>query len=397
MNLRRTAAAQSTFLALVLAAPLAADGPVVRDQSNLRTDAISSISSQVLAIDFSVGSATRLTGAQVFLADGVNNNNGQLDNWSGTLGWAVYTDAAGEPGTEIESGRAIGIVARDTGLTVFDDDALAVSFDLEPPVRLAPGNYWFLLHETAWEAPYDSSQLYSLYSASTYGSAYLRSADLAEPFTWQALSSYDLGWILYGESAAWDQGGVIDGANGHRITTDVRANDFVVLSESSASAFDVWLSDDTVNDNGVVDDFGGTLGWAIYENGSNVPGAMVAHGEDSSPLLIDTGLQDAVNSDIVRARVRFGRSIPLPAGSYWLALQEGAWGSASDGTYVYWDFATSNIGIGTVGASDEQNPVDWNIAPATDTAFVLFEDRIFASGFDSGSACAWSGGDGPCP
>jgi hypothetical protein len=105
------------------------------------------------------------------------------------------------------------------------------------------------------------------------------------------------------------------------------------------SGFTAWLSDNVADDDGVLDSFSGTLGWAIYSDNAGQPGTLLASGQDTAPTLTDTGVQDASGCDIVRVDAGFPSAVVLPAGRYWLALHEGNWGSPSDGSIVWWQYA----------------------------------------------------------
>ena len=85
--------------------------------------------------------------------------------------------------------------------------------------------------------------------------------------------------------------------------------------------------------------FGGTIGFRFLSNNAGAPGTSLALGSDSSVQLVNNGTQN-VGTDEYRFLVNLG-SIPLGAGTYWLAMHEGAMGTAADGTSIYWDTTSS--------------------------------------------------------
>lgn len=387
-------------IALGVAGPPAAGAPLA-DQSDLDTDFDGEISSRVTAEDFTLAAPRLLTGAAVWLVDDNLGNNGIIDSFGGQLSWAFFEDDKGVPGAFVESGNAVALVETDVGFQRTDDyDIHLVHFRFDHPVSLGAGTFWFALHEGSWLSASDGSETWWLFAATSAGAPRQYAENETAPGSWSdfGYGSGGAAFVLYGEPTAWDQADVQAGADGWPISSRVNATDFTLGTTTTVSAVDVWLGDNTVNDNGVVDSFGGTLGWAIYANGANLPGALLASGQDASPVLVDTGLQDTVGSDIVRARFRLGRALELSAGTYWLAVHEGDWGSVDDASEVYWVYAPSTVGLSSYADFEEQNPVTWDDGPHQDSAFVMFEEAIFGSGFESGTTCAWlPSSSGVCP
>ena len=151
----------------------------------------------------------------------------------------------------------------------------------------------------------------------------------------------------------WDQHSFVTD-NSNDISTAAAANDFVLAGPASLASFTVLLSDDEVNDNGVLDSFGNTLGWAIYSNNGGEPGTLLYSGQ-GVPVLTDTLAQDDFGADLVSATLSFGQSIRLDAGTYWLALHEGFWGSVFDGTEIWWQW-TAQVGAPPMGGTPESGP-----------------------------------------
>ncbi len=372
---------------------------LIHDRSDLDLGNYADISIYTVVDDIVVSTPVRVTAAVVWLADSVINDNGVLDSFGGTLSWGIREDSSGVPGALLASGKAVAQTLTDSGLqNSTNADVVKVRFELETPLYLASGTYWFGLHEGAWGAPDDGS---SLRWQNSFGTAGLTSVDGSERLASARGTGFGLysSLALYGTTTTWNQGGIADLTSGSTIGAFVEAADMLVLSGTTRfSAVDVWLLDDEENDNGVLDTFGGTLGWAIYANSSGKPGTLLASGRDPAPALADTGLQSAASTDAVRARIRLGRAISLTTGTYWFALHEGNWGSAYDGSEVTWAFATASFGNSSWGDSNEVSPGSWGLGPDADPAFVVFEDPIFASGFEAGVTCAWSSGAGlVCP
>ncbi len=65
---------------------------------------------------------------------------------------------------------------------------------------------------------------------------------------------------------------------------------------------------------------------------------------------------------------------------------------------VRWALATANTANPSRGDHNVGTPSSWSCGPDTDMAFVLFDHPIFASGFERGVWCAWTGSTNPiCP
>lgn len=383
-----------------LVPPAGAEAPVAWDQSDLSLGNSLNISAAVQADDFVLAEPTRLLAATLWLSDDVVNDNGALDGFAHALGWAVYEDAGGEPGAIVRSGRSIALVERDTGLQeeVGPSDTVAVRFELEPPLSLDPGTYWLAIREGTWGAGADATIVWWQDAVNGSGAPSVRSAEMAGPVNWIPNAS-DLAFTLDGATPIWDlSSGLFTGRDSWPIGDWVEASDFSLAATTRISAAEVWLADEEVNDDGLLGSFSGTLGWAIYQdNGSGKPGAILYSGQDAAPLVVDTGEQDVADSDIARVRLRFGRTLTLPPGAYWLALHEGEWGEPFDGTDLYWLWAEKGGGEPSWGDEVETNPTSWDLGPDEDTAFVLFEETIFGSGFEAGTGCAWAGATNDCP
>src|SRR6185295_9937703 len=99
-----------------------------------------------------------------------------------------------------------------------------------------------------------------------------------------------------------------------------------------------------------------------------------------------------------RVRMSLGRRVELGPGTYWLALHEGDWLSEYDGSLVFLIAGTRLVGQGVRSDTIPEAPSSWNVYSDNDSAFVLYDPVLFASGFDAGTTCAWSAAvPGVCP
>lgn len=313
------------------------------------------------------------------------------------FGWAVFSDDNGPDALQF-SGYDPAPELYDTGL---DAGGLGRIYRVRIQLDGRPtafGKVWIALHEGPWGTGNDGTSVYMMNSGSATGSTgFRRTASAVTPGSWVS-DTPDRAIVVEGDPVHWYQGGFSTTASSS-ITSSVIAVDFELTTPTRLASLDVWLSDTLGGDDGVLNSFDGTLSWAIYDDGGGAPtGSPLAFGHDNSPILVDSRLQDQANTDIVRARIELDGRPSLPAGTYWLALHEGTWLQASDGDSVWWQRATSTFGATAYTAADETAPGNWQAA-AGDYAFVLFEDLIFASGFEAGVTCTWNDlpGSGTCP
>ncbi|QAY76182.1 tandem-95 repeat protein [Sphingosinicella sp. BN140058] len=170
-----------------------------------------------------------------------------------------------------------------------------------------------------------------------------------------------------GSAIAWNQSDFVR-TNQFDITISQVANDFTLGAPTQLAGFSAWLADGQGNDNGIFDNFSGTLGWAIY-SGTDHPETIVASGSVGSPVATDTGTQSWFGEDVFRFDGAFDAPVTLGAGTYWFALREGAWGDTSlDFTSIYWQDADSVAGHGYASFSDMAGA--W-VIDANDGAFTL--------------------------
>jgi len=397
-TLRRTTLALASCLGI--SGAVLGDGPVVRDQSSFNLTSSARSSSHIQADDFFVSSSTRLTRAVVFISDNEVNDSGALESFSGELSWAIWFDNAGVPSTLGFWGSALSVTQVDTGLQdTFGDDIVAVSFELEHPVSLTAGaTYWFSIHEGPWLSAPDGSEIWWQVAADDFGADHYVSLDVSNPGSWSQFSG-SMAFVLYSDDVVWDQTGLSPGFGGSYISSAVTANDFWVITSATFSGLEAWIMDEVVGpDGGIVSAFSGDLSWAIYGNMDAAPDSLLDHGNCKELDVVPYGVLSGLGSDSARVRCTFGRSIHLTNNNYWLALHEGAWLSPYDGSPVAWVDSLFSYGWGQWVDTNEQAPGGSWISQANNSAFILGNETLFASGFEAGCTCAWSNSGGAnCP
>lgn len=135
----------------------------------------------------------------------------------------------------------------------------------------------------------------------------------------------------------YDQNQAVVSFDSYNISTSVLAESFTLTSATTLSLFEALLEDNGVAEDDTFDEFGGTLSWAIYAADPNdgSPGTLLFTGNDSNPILTDTGLLSGFDNDIFNAKISLG-AVSLEAGNYWIALHEGEWLSPYDNSPIYW-------------------------------------------------------------
>lgn len=375
-------------LLLSTAGPLRGGTPFHWDQTDFAVANSERLSSSVSAADFIVTTTARLDAADIWLSDDVLNDNGALDSFSGLLSWAIYSNSGGNPGTLLFSGRDSTVGRADTGLQdAFGYDIVRARFEFDGRVVLPPGTYWLALHEGAWGAAGDGSELWWQIHSNIVGSPARYSVDESTPGSWLT-GLGDQAFALFGGPLAWQQGAVAGGAAGTDVSGGVTANDFTLAAATHLGSLDAWIMDLGGIDNGYGDAFSEVLSWAVYTNSAGAPGTVVASGSDSTPQIEDSGLTSA-DGDLLRVRIELRPSLTLGPGTYWLALHEGLWLQAFDGSGLAWADSTLPLGVGQWYDPNETSPAPWDTQLPYESAFVLFDDPIFASGFERGSTLAW--------
>ena len=389
-------------LALPLAAAFFATSlgavSTVQDQSDVDLASRFVISSFLAADDVGLSDALRVATITVWLTDNVANDNGQLDGFSGALSWAFLADDSGAPGVVFASGLDATPEIVDTGLQTSDGhDVLRVRIDVgDGP--FGEGTAWLAIHEGPWGSPTDGTSIHWLAAVSTGGSNAYVTADEADPDPGEwVVSLHDAAFVLESDPLVVHAGG-LDVSLGASVSNAVSAADFTLSTPTRLTSADVWLGDQGP-ENGHLDAFSGTLSWAIYTDSGGDPGTPLASGTETAPILEDSFVNFTGSGDIVRARIRLNGGPLVPAGTWWLVIHEGTWLSPGDGSNVYW--VKNNLGLFQHSriSDSETNPGSWSDLFASGLAFALFDDSLFASGFDAGVDCAWSGGAGgsSCP
>jgi len=190
---------------------------------------------------------------------------------------------------------------------------------------------------------------------------------------------------VFASPTVFDQSSVTAATIGALNISDfVIAEDFTVSSTATLTGLRVWLADARLtSDNGVLDNFGGTLSWAIFANSAGSPGTLLASGFDATPVLTDTGFNGTggtVAGDVVTADLDLGGPTLAP-GTYWLGLHEGTWASAYDGSVIFWYPTLAGFGSTAHSNSDEVSLADpWQEAVVPnntfETAFRLSGDVV---------------------
>jgi len=163
-------------------------------------------------------------------------------------------------------------------------------------------------------------------------------------------------------------------ASSYNISSQTFANDFTVLRFQRITAADVFLQDGDGVKTGAFTNFSGTVGWGIYDNSAGGhPGNLLASGSDSSPDVTLTGLGAYAYDDVFRVRVHIDPPVTLSSGSYWLAIHEGTWESAQDGSTISWMHAAGTRGLPAEGAGT--TPSSWT-PQLFETSFVVFGTEV---------------------
>ncbi len=136
-------------------------------------------------------------------------------------------------------------------------------------------------------------------------------------------------------------GGSPDGVDGASISAQTAAQQFTLADATTLQGL-LFFGSAFVND--VPSHFGGTIGFRFLADNAGAPGTSLFLGSDSSVQLINNGTQNP-GMDEYRFLVNLG-SVPLAAGTYWLAFHEGLMGTADDGTPIFWS-STSSAPPGT--------------------------------------------------
>lgn len=154
------------------------------------------ISSQATADDFVLTGPTTINGIQ-FWASQDGGNMATSGFFSGTVGWAIYDNNAGTPGTLLFSGSDNSVPLTLDG-TNFDDPQYRLDVDVTPTV-LGAGTYWLHLREGLIGSTDDGTEIFWSDSLSITGSTAVTDLDEVTPITWDdAERTVDLAFVLLG-------------------------------------------------------------------------------------------------------------------------------------------------------------------------------------------------------
>ncbi|MEO8276600.1 MAG: hypothetical protein ABI639_10285 [Thermoanaerobaculia bacterium] len=378
-------------LVVLRAAPLAALS-LVQDQSDLDSTSTFNISGFLPAEDLNFPVRTRIDTLTVWLTDNVANDNGVLDGFSGKLSWALFGDsgAPGGPGILLRSGTDTTPTLSDSGLqSSSGHDIVRAQIDFDGRTAVGPGRVWLVIHEGAWGSVDDGSTIYCLESLTVRGLSGRMTVNQANPSPgdW-FVAIHDTALVVEGDPSDWyedvDVGGEAIG-----ISSFVSADDFFLPATTTLDSLDVWLTDN-LTPNGQLNNYSGTLSWGLFSDGGGEPGTLVASGMDVNVGALNV-LPSASLGDIGRVRIQLRPRPTLASGTWWLALHEGGWGTTGDGSQVYWMQGVGlHISQALLAAAATEPNCGQGFTSPGDTSFVLFQDSIFASGFDAGTTCAWS-------
>jgi hypothetical protein len=201
--------------------------------------------------------------------------------------------------------------------------------------------------------------------------------------------------LLFCLAAASASGGVVynngpyDLTDGANISGTVSGDSFTLGSSSMLNGVTFWATGSPQT--GFLSAFSGSVSWAIYSShsvsGASVPNVLLQSGTDTAPVVTDTGvaqsqLGGAPDNPVYLPVEIYEVDLSLPdiavtGGTlYWLVLHESSWGSAFDGSAVYWAQTTSTNDLRAKFSFNLATPSSWaNVWPssATPTGTVAFE------------------------
>ncbi|MGK7940683.1 MAG: PEP-CTERM sorting domain-containing protein [Crocosphaera sp.] len=167
--------------------------------------------------------------------------------------------------------------------------------------------------------------------------------------------------LLLGSNSAqaaliYDNIGTLDSAPNiqRTITSFAITDDFTLTEAVNLTDFTFWAYAGSGDTNSSLND---NIGWAIFNDNAGTVGSLITSGTDSSVTTTETGLTSNFGNNILQLDGDFGSTINLDAGTYWISFRDGAWGSASDGSTIFWASSTPST-VGSVAREDsnEANP-----------------------------------------
>ncbi|HSM15357.1 MAG TPA: hypothetical protein VLA66_14920 [Thermoanaerobaculia bacterium] len=187
-----------------VAAALASDATVWDQSDVVVPSGVAPTTTFTVADDFTVPAtmpAWQLVFADVWMQDGMELPlDGMLTGFVGTVGWAIYSDAAGEPGTLLASGSDPAATLLGPTVPACCWDTQRVYFRFAPAVTVTPGEYWLAIREGGWGVPAGPNEHYHAAAAATRGSS-ARIAPLGGvPTSFAAGGGSDLAFVVYGSA-----------------------------------------------------------------------------------------------------------------------------------------------------------------------------------------------------
>jgi hypothetical protein len=163
------------------------------------------ISSFVSANDFTIASETTLS-AFTFWSS-VAAGNTFAGSFSGTVGWAIFTDNGTLPGTLIFSGQDSTVTTSATALVNLDGgEIVQVDADFTAGLLLQPGTYWLAIHEGNWGSLFDGTEIFWQRSATVINDPIRVDPNESNPVNWPLVSQFDGAFLLTGTPTAGGPG-----------------------------------------------------------------------------------------------------------------------------------------------------------------------------------------------
>jgi len=161
------------------------------------------------------------------------------------------------------------------------------------------------------------------------------------------------GSVSSGSSTLYSNGNPnqVDGTD---ISSFVSADDFKLTTAVNLTGVTFFASADS---DPFTSQFSGAIGFGIFVDSKGQPGILVASGSNNSPVLLDTGKQ-ILGTEEYQLAIAVP-SVSLTAGTYWLGLHEGPFGTPYDGTTIYWDTTATQTGSLPMATSDLTGASGW--------------------------------------
>lgn len=194
---------------LCCVASVFAGDSLVCDQSDVVVPSeVAPLKTYTVADDFTVPGTLatyRVASASVWMQDWMELPvDGTLTGFNSTVGWAVYTDAAGVPGSLVASGSDTAAILLGPTVPSWGWDTQMVHFRIDPPVTVTSGTYWLAIRQGAWGAAGGPEEHYASASAQTRGHAAMITPIGGVPTSFSPGGGSDLALVVYGATLAFD-------------------------------------------------------------------------------------------------------------------------------------------------------------------------------------------------